>query len=344
MAALRTAAGRLRGKTVLIVGGASLVGGCLVRRFMQLNANVIVWDSQKKKLDQLLREFGCTNEKEEQAETRECSPSGDTPKKLKGGEMGAGTQLTANLVDLTNRVQLQRVAKLLGPVHVVVNVADACVSRHFFERNDESSERILLGNVLSSIVLARALLPGMLRQKDGHFVTITNAAGVVGVARHPDYAASHWASVGAHESLQMMIREMGGSGKVRTTLFCLCSDLRVAPAVSYVSTSDDNKVVGDKMDPKSPTGSLLVVSPFCKRPVTPRRRGGALHLGRTSWRGESVHATYFCLISATSRIACAVAYVDDFSACVVEAFTQELRPTCRLPATLKDEEGVRMCR
>ncbi|KAF8291561.1 hypothetical protein C3747_57g70 [Trypanosoma cruzi] len=257
------------GKTVLIVGGSSLLGGCLVRRFMQLNANVIVWDSQKKKLDQLLREFGCANEKELQAETRECSPSGDTPKKLKGGEMGAGTQLTANLVDLTNRVQLQRAAKLLGPVHVVVIAADACVSRQFFERNDESSERILLGNVLCSIVLARALLPGMLRQKDGHFVTITNAAGVVGVARHPDYAASHWASVGAHESLQMMIREMGGSGKVRTTLFCLCSDLRVAPAASCVSTSDDNKVVDDKMDPKSPTGSLLVVSPFWSRPVTP---------------------------------------------------------------------------
>ncbi|RNF03281.1 short-chain dehydrogenase [Trypanosoma conorhini] len=254
------------GKTVLIIGGSSPLGRCLVMQFLKLDTKVIVWDGDKGRLNRLAREFApaVPTHDEEGA----CTPSDDALMNPTVGEMGAGERLLVNVVDLASRVQLQRAAKRLGPVHIIVNAAELCGSKPFFDRSDESSERILLNNVLCSIVLARAVLPGMLRQKDGHFVTITNAAGVMGVAKHPDYAASQWASVGVHESLQLLIREMGGRGKVRTTLCCPCSSFRGAVAASRLST-DGGQLVEDKEAPKSSTDSLPSFFSLWSRPTTP---------------------------------------------------------------------------
>ncbi|RNF05398.1 short-chain dehydrogenase [Trypanosoma rangeli] len=232
------------GKTVLIIGGSSPLGRCLVMRFLQLGAKVIVWDGDKGRLNKLVEEFGPTNPNQD--EEGECTLGDDTHLTPKMMETCKDEQFSMSVVDLASRVQLQRAAKRLGSVHIIVNAADLCGSRHFFDRSDESSERILLSNALCSIVLARALLPGMLQQKDGHFVTITSAAGVMGNAKHPDYAASHWASVGAHESLQLLIREMKGSRNVRTTLCCSFSSFRAASTVPRFSFVDENQLVDEK--------------------------------------------------------------------------------------------------
>ncbi|KAH9582095.1 Short-chain dehydrogenase/reductase SDR [Trypanosoma melophagium] len=209
------------GKTVLVTGGSTGVGRCIALRFYQLNAKVVVWDYSFDKLEKLSQEarlikpYRGDNEGEEQDTNDETSASQES------GQTPSNSNFMTSVVDFSNRIHVQRAAKLLGSVNIVVNAANLSCSKHFFDRPDESTERVLLTNVMCPLVLARLYLPMMFRQQDGHFVTITNVAGLMGDGEHPDYSASQWATIGTHESIQMMIAgKKGKRGKVRSTLLC----------------------------------------------------------------------------------------------------------------------------
>ncbi|ORC92932.1 short-chain dehydrogenase [Trypanosoma theileri] len=277
------------GKTVLITGGSTGIGRCIALRFLKLNAKVVVWDYSLDKLEKLSQEANLIKSYRSDGEGEERDISDETSSTQEGTHTPSHSNLVTSVVDFSNRIHVQRAAKLLGPVHIVVNAANLSGTKHFFDRPDESTERILFTNVMCSLVLARVCLPSMLRQQDGHFVTITDMKGLIGDGEHPDYAASQWAAIGVHESIQMMIAgKKGKRGKVHSTLICpygissssetISSSSSSSPSTLSLSSSMKGTTTKATSSPKPPTEDRLnrtsIFNPlrmfsFMPRQVTP---------------------------------------------------------------------------
>jgi len=74
-------------------------------------------------------------------------------------------------------------------------------------------------NALAPIWTTRAFLPTMIERGRGHIVTIASAAGLIGVPRLTDYAASKHAVVGFDDALRAELRHLGHR-QIRTTVVC----------------------------------------------------------------------------------------------------------------------------
>lgn len=67
--------------------------------------------------------------------------------------------------------------------------------------------------------MAKAFLPDMIADKEGHIVTVSSVTGLVGTYACTDYSATKFACVGFHESLFSELRAHGHD-YVGMTLVC----------------------------------------------------------------------------------------------------------------------------
>jgi all-trans-retinol dehydrogenase (NAD+) len=86
------------------------------------------------------------------------------------------------------------------------------------ETPDDRIEKTMQVNVLALFWAAKAFLPGMIERNSGHIVTISSAAGLIGVRGLADYCASKFGAYGFDESIRMELRRV--KSKVRTTVVC----------------------------------------------------------------------------------------------------------------------------
>lgn len=182
----------LRGANVLITGAASGIGRLLALEAIDRGAAVvIIWDRD---------EAGAQAIAEEIAEL--------------------GGRAYAVRVDLADAGDVEKAAdqtlRQAGRVDVLVNCAGVVSGKQFLLLTEEDVDLTFQVNTLALYRTTRAFLPAMLRRKRGLVVTIASAAGLIGVARQTDYAASKHAAVGFTDSLRA---ELKGTG-VRTLLVC----------------------------------------------------------------------------------------------------------------------------
>lgn len=184
---------RLSGKTVLITGAASGIGRLMALDIAHRGATVVAWDIHREPLDDLAREISAL-----------------------GGRAAAFT------CDVGDRLAVhetaERVRREVGAVDVLVNNAGVVSGRPLLELTEDDIERTFRVNVLAHFWTIRAFLPAMVEQGSGHIVTIASAAGLLGIPRMTDYAASKHAAVGLAESLRLELSRTAPG--VRTTLVC----------------------------------------------------------------------------------------------------------------------------
>lgn len=93
----------------------------------------------------------------------------------------AGGSALAVAGDLTKREDRARilatVARELGPTDVLINNAGADAQREFHRLSEDEIEALLELNLHAPILLAHALLPGMLERGRGHVVNVSSMAG-----------------------------------------------------------------------------------------------------------------------------------------------------------------------
>jgi all-trans-retinol dehydrogenase (NAD+) len=183
----------IRGKHVLITGGASGIGRLMAARTAKLGATVTVLDVAAGELQRTV------------------------------AEIDAGRQMVRGYVcDVGDRIAVNRVAARVieeaGPVDILVNNAGVVSGRRLLELSDEQIERTLRVNTLALFWMTRAFLPYMIDRGSGHVVTVASCAGIVGTRKMTDYAASKHAAMGFHEALRMELRER--APHVRTTIVC----------------------------------------------------------------------------------------------------------------------------
>jgi len=180
-------------KTVLITGAASGIGRLLAIHFAHEGAHLVLWDINRAGLDALAAKI-----------TAESAIA------------------SVYVCDLSSRDAIRAraddVLADVGSVDILINNAGIVSGSPLLDISDEAIERTFAVNTLAGFWTTRAFLPGMIKQGNGHVVTIASAGGIVGTARMTDYCASKFAAVGFDESLRLECKRL--DYPIDTTVVC----------------------------------------------------------------------------------------------------------------------------
>ena len=127
--------------------------------------------------------------------------------------LGEHENLLALSLDITDAAASAAAAEAaverFGSVDVLVNNAGNFYAGYFEEISDEHFRAQMETNFFGPLNVTRAILPVMRKQRSGHVITITSAAGIIGQEFCAAYAASKFALEGWMESLQYDVQPYG---------------------------------------------------------------------------------------------------------------------------------------
>lgn len=101
-----------------------------------------------------------------------------------------------------------------GRIDVLVNNAGNFSAGYFEEITPDQMRRQIETNLFGPMNVTRAVLPIMRKQRDGHVITLSSSAGLIGQEFCVAYAASKFGVEGWMESLRYDIEPFG----IRTTV------------------------------------------------------------------------------------------------------------------------------
>lgn len=183
---------KIKGRTLLITGGASGIGRIMGRMALQRGAKkVVVWD---------------INEDNIAATKSELSSYGE----VKGYKVDvANTEMVKQMFALTT--------KECGDVDILINSAGIITgNKTFAEQSQQNIDRTMAINATAPMTVALQALPPMLERNVGHICNIASAAGFIANPRMSIYAASKWAVIGWSDSLRVELQESKSNVHVTT--------------------------------------------------------------------------------------------------------------------------------
>ena len=181
----------IKGKNVLITGGASGIGRLMALESLKEGADkVIIWDIDEPKGKQL----------------RE--------------ESGQAGRIAVYRVDVANAAMIREVAQEVLEDHrrvdILINNAGIVVGKGFKDHEPDDISRTVSINIEGVMQTTRAFLPSMIERGSGHIVNIASAAGLMANPGMSVYVGSKWAVTGWSESLRLELRKGPGSIEVTT--------------------------------------------------------------------------------------------------------------------------------
>ena len=183
---------KIKGRTLLITGGASGIGRIMGRMALQRGAKkVVVWD---------------INEDNIAATESELNSYGV----VKGYKVDvANTEMVKQMFALTT--------KECGDVDILINSAGIITgNKTFAEQSQLDIDRTMAINATAPMTVALQALPPMLERNVGHICNIASAAGFIANPRMSIYAASKWAVIGWSDSLRVELQESKSNVHVTT--------------------------------------------------------------------------------------------------------------------------------
>ncbi|NXN37190.1 RDHE2 dehydrogenase, partial [Rhinoptilus africanus] len=186
---------KFAGEIVLITGSANGIGRQLALNFAPLGATLVLWDIDD----------------EGNKETSRLA------------QKNGAKQVFSYHCDCSNREdvyeQADKVRNEVGDVTILINNAGILLGKKFCDIPDADFEKTLKINFLSQVWTCKAFLPAMMSCDRGHLVSTASAAGLLGVYRMSDYAASKYAIIGMMEALHSELYHAGKPG-IKTTIIC----------------------------------------------------------------------------------------------------------------------------
>lgn len=184
---------KISGTVALVTGGASGIGKIVGFSLAERGAHVVLWDRNAEAL-----------------------------KAAEAEAAARGLSVVGMACDVTDRAEVYRLAgevsSRVGPVDILINNAGVVSGKTLLETPDDDIVRTMEVNVLANFWTVKAFLPGMLERDRGHIVTVSSAAGLIGITGLADYSASKFAAFGFHEAVRMEIGRL--RKKVSTTVVC----------------------------------------------------------------------------------------------------------------------------
>lgn len=177
---------------VLITGGASGIGKIMGRMALERGAKrFIIWDINIAGIEQTRNELSSYG-------------------KVKG--------YVVNVADNDAvTAAYRKTVEDCGPIDILINCAGIVTSNKTFDQQTtEEIVRTMNINAIAPMLVARAMLPDMLRRNSGHICNITSAGGMLSNPKMSVYAASKWAATGWSDSVRIELEEMKSNVHVTT--------------------------------------------------------------------------------------------------------------------------------
>ncbi len=177
---------------VLITGGASGIGRIMGRMALEKGAAcLIIWDINPQNIANT---------------TKELSKIG----KVRG-----------YIVDVSKNELVtegyNKVVNECGSVDILINCAGIVTSNKTFDKmTADEIVRTMNINTIAPMLVARAMLPDMIRRNRGHICTITSAGGMISNPKMSVYAASKWGATGWSDSVRIELQDMKSDVHVTT--------------------------------------------------------------------------------------------------------------------------------
>lgn len=182
-----------QGKKVLITGGAGGIGFLMSEIILAKGGTVIVWDVNRSAM------------KEAESKLVRYKNSIDF--------------IYCNLADKTSiKKAADDTLSRYGNIDILINNAGVVTGKPFSECTEEDFELTFNVNTYAHFLTVKYFLPEMIKNNFGHIVTISSAAGLIGVTALADYSASKFAVVGFDESLRAEFKKKHYN--INTTLVC----------------------------------------------------------------------------------------------------------------------------
>lgn len=125
----------------------------------------------------------------------------------------AGGTAIAVRADVANKADVDRVVELcienFGGVGVLVNNAGIAQSRLFTDITEEDWDRMMNVNLKSMFYTCQAVLPHMIRRKEGKIINFSSMWGQVGAACEVHYSAAKAAVIGLTKALAKEVAPSG---------------------------------------------------------------------------------------------------------------------------------------
>lgn len=157
----------MKGHLALVTGASRGIGEAIVRRLSRAGARVVAVARTRPALEKVAKETG--------AEFYVC--------------------------DVASPTQVENLARMVGPIRVLVNNAGIAESAPIEKTDLEMWRRAFETNVTGAYLLSRAFLAGMRAKKYGRIVNVASIAGKRGGPYITAYAASKHALLGLTSSL-----------------------------------------------------------------------------------------------------------------------------------------------
>lgn len=239
----------LRGKRVLITGGAQGIGRETALRMAREGADILVVDLRRDQLPAVKAEI----------------------ERL-------GVKAYTYVLDVTDFDSIpelrDRIHADVGPIDVLVNNAGTVYGGAFLEVPWDKHALTYNVNTLGVAAMAYYFLPDLLERPEGHLVNIASAAGLVALPFGSTYASSKWSVIGLSESIRLELRRLG---KRNVGVTCVCPS--VVNTTLFTGTTPakttqvlDPAYLADKICRAVLRNKPFVMEPFLVR-TTPFLRG-----------------------------------------------------------------------
>ncbi len=181
----------LQNKTIWITGASSGVGEALVKELSKMDVNLIISARRQEELERVKSES-----------------SGNAQIEI----------LTLDLTDSNSfKSKTTEANQLFGSIDILINNGGISQRSMVVDTNLEVDRRLMEVNYFGTIGLTKALLPSMLKNRNGHIVTITSLTGIFGTPWRSGYAASKHALHGFFDSMRAELEDEG----IKVTLAAL---------------------------------------------------------------------------------------------------------------------------
>ena len=188
----------LKGKTVLITGGASGIGKIMGRICLEKEvAHLVIWDVNPDNIRrteiELAGILGSDTKK----------PNADTRATMVGHKNRIHSyQVNCADADAVARTY-SKVVDEVGQADVLINCAGIVRGNNTFDKQTVKDIDLTMDvNATAPMLVALQALPDMIKRDSGCICNIASAAGMLGVPKMSVYCASKWAVIGWTESMR----------------------------------------------------------------------------------------------------------------------------------------------
>ncbi len=181
---------KIKNSNVLITGGASGIGKIMGRMALEKGASaVIIWDINVRNIE------------------------------IAVSELGRIGKVKAYVVDVSDNDAVtkayEEVKKEFAWVDILINNAGIVTNNKTFDKQSaEEIIRMIDINTVAPMLVARAMLPDMLKRNCGHLVNVSSAAGTLSNPYMSVYTASKWGALGWSDSVRIEMQKMKSNVRV----------------------------------------------------------------------------------------------------------------------------------